>query len=326
MIKARVYRSSQREFECKVIATGEFVSATAMGKLLKGKDHQIVVGDFVTLEETNDDPKYKIIEIDKRYGEVFRVIVREASKKVTASNIDLLIITTSVSEPVYKRGIIDRFLVRAYQWNIKPTIVFNKMDEYDPESFDIKFERDRLSVLGIECFEMSALDDTYKKKYLELGKDELMTVLRGKTALFLGQSGVGKSQIITSLSNKKFELKTGGVGKWGKGTHTTSWSEIIDLDNFLVVDSPGVRSLSLEDLPSEDFISYFPDLVDMSVQCKFQNCTHMENAKGCAFRDKLDPDNYDDALVLSRLDSFIRIFDELSQIPEWANRITGKRS
>jgi len=326
MIKARVYRSSQREFECKVIDTGEMVSATAMGKLLKGKDHQIVVGDFVTLEEANEESKYTITEIDKRYGEVFRVIVREASKKVTASNIDLLIITTSVSEPVYKRGIIDRFLVRAFQWNIKPLIVFNKMDEYDPQAFDIKFEQDRLNVLGIKSYEMSAIDDTYEKQYLGLGKKELISELEGKTALFLGQSGVGKSQIITSLSNKKFELKTGGVGRWGKGTHTTSWSEIIDLEKFLVVDSPGVRSLSLEDLPCEDFISYFPDLVDMSVQCKFQNCTHMENAKGCAFRDNLDPEKYIDALALSRLDSFIRIYDELSQTPEWANRITGKRN
>ena len=195
MIKARVYRSSQREFECKVIDTGEMVSATAMGKLLKGKDHQIVVGDFVTLEETNEESKYTITEIDKRYGEVFRVIVREASKKVTASNIDLLIITTSVSEPVYKRGIIDRFLVRAFQWNIKPLIVFNKMDEYDPQTFDIKFEQDRLNILGIKSYEMSAIDESYEKKYLGLGSRNWSVSLRERRHFFLGNQELAKARL-----------------------------------------------------------------------------------------------------------------------------------
>ena len=323
-MRARVYRSSKREFDCKIDGSGEFVVATALGNLLKGRDNQIVVGDYVELENIGEEPGHKIVSVNKRHGEVFRIIVREAKKKVTAANIDLLVVMTSVSSPVYKRGIIDRFLVRAYQWNIKPIVVFNKMDEYDSSTFDICFETDRLMSQNIDCYEISAIDKGYTKKSLNFGYSELVEELRGKTALFLGQSGVGKSELISTLSGREVELRTNEVGKKGKGTHTTSWSEIIDLGDFVLVDSPGIRSLSLEDIPSEDFISYFPDLVDTAIQCKFVDCNHGENAKGCAFR-TLDFKKYQNQLVLSRLESFIRIYDELCAIPHWANRITGKR-
>ena len=81
MIRARVYKSSKREFECKVLDTEEFVSATALGNLLK-RNETIVVGDFVSLEKTSDGNGYEIHQVDKRKNEIFRIVVREQKKKV----------------------------------------------------------------------------------------------------------------------------------------------------------------------------------------------------------------------------------------------------
>ncbi|MGZ3809588.1 MAG: GTPase RsgA, partial [Bacteriovorax sp.] len=134
MLKARVFKSAKREFDCKIEGTGEMVVATALGNLLKGDENTIVVGDYVMIENN------VITEVLPRTNEIYRLIIREQKKKVTASNCDLMVIVSSVSRPEYKRGIVDRFLVRAHQWGIRPLIVFNKMDEYNEDELDIMFE------------------------------------------------------------------------------------------------------------------------------------------------------------------------------------------
>ena len=315
MIKAQVIRSSQREFDCRLTATGEIVSGKALGNLLKNNE-SIVVGDRVLLEKVGNE--FEIHKVEKRKNEIFRIIVREQKKKVTAANCDLLVIVASVSRPAYKRGIIERFLVRAYQWGITPIIVFNKMDEYDPSKFDLKFERDLFQRLGIECFETSAVEENYKNFIFDKCPKELKETLKNKLALFLGQSGVGKSKTISLIGN--VNLKTREVGKEGKGKHSTTWSEIIDCGLFSLIDSPGIRSFSLDDIFPEDLMSFFPDISGIAVKCKFPNCAHEENSKVCEFR-RLDPTKYENQLILSRLDSYLKIKEEISETPHWQKKI-----
>lgn len=328
LIKARVYRSAKREFDCKIIESNEMVSALAYGNLLK-KRESIVIGDFVYLKgpssKSNESSsnQYNIVKVKKRKNEIFRMIVRERKKKVTAANCDLLAILTSVSKPEFKRGFLDRFLVRAFQWEIRPIVIFNKMDQYDPNGeWDIPFERDRLLDLGIKCFDISALNPTHKNSYLDLGFSDLQAELKNQTAIFVGQSGVGKSELISSLTGGKIDLKTQNVGKVGKGSHTTTWSEIIDCDSFTMIDSPGIRSFSLDDILEDQLVEYFPDIHQISTKCKFKNCTHAENAKGCAFRDPkvYEKNSYKTKLVLSRLESYLRMYDEVSEMAHWEKK------
>ena len=318
MIKARVYYSSKREFSCKLESTGEMVLATALGKLLK-KDETIVVGDFVLLEQKGEK-EYEIHEVIERQNELYRVIVRERKKKVTAANCDYLVIVNSTSKPRYKRGILDRFLVRAFQWGVTPLIVFNKMDEYNPKDLDILFEKDRLKDLNVECFEVSAKFPEYENRFLDLGLDALQKRLSGSTSIFVGQSGVGKSRSINTFSGGKVELKTKSVGKKGKGSHTTTWSEIIDCHSFSLIDSPGIRSFSMEDLKEENLIDFFPDLHPYIVQCKFNDCKHEEKSKGCFFN-SLNLEEYKDKLIISRLESYKKIKDEISKVPFWEKKM-----
>ncbi|ATH06986.1 ribosome small subunit-dependent GTPase [Halobacteriovorax marinus] len=317
-MRARIYKSDKRQFECKLEESGEVVKANALGNLLK-KGETLVVGDWVQLEKIEETDEFQITSLEERESEIFRIIVREQRKKVTAANCDLLIILTSVSKPKYKRGFIDRFLARASQWGIRPIVVFNKMDEFK-EEFDIKFEEERLKSLGAKCFEISALQPDYQPRYLERGYSELKEEISNRTSIFLGQSGVGKSATINTLSEGKYQLKTNTIARVGKGSHTTTWSEIIDLDGFCTIDSPGIRSFSLEDVDPEELLSLFPDLEEIASHCKFSNCEHLENSKGCVFWSKYTPDSPEGELVHSRLDSFQRIYEEVSALEFWQKK------
>jgi ribosome biogenesis GTPase / thiamine phosphate phosphatase len=315
-MRARIIRSSQRNFDCR-LSTGEVVVATAKGNLLKN-DESLVVGDFVTLTL---EQNYIITEREDRSSEIFRVLIREARRKVTAANCDVLFIVTSVSKPAFKRGIIDRFLVRAHQWGIPAHIIFNKMDEHDPETVDLNFEADRLSSLGVRCFELSALEPAYAPRFLADGPNELRSILKGKTAILLGQSGVGKSSTINFLSTKgEVNLKTQAVGRAGKGSHTTTWSEVIDMGEFDLIDSPGIRSLSLDDINPTELLSYFPDLEQIATTCKFSNCAHEPSSQGCGFNE-LGGSRREQELVMSRLESYHRILEEASSTPQWAKKV-----
>ena len=91
---------------------------------------------------------------------------------------------------------------------------------------------------NVKSFEVSAKDGSdYSLQCLDNGIEELRAELSGKTAIFLGQSGVGKSSLINRLSGGEFELKTKEIGRAGKGTHTTTWSEILEFEDFTLIDS-----------------------------------------------------------------------------------------
>lgn len=321
MIKARVYRSAKREFLVKCLDSGKFLNSFAMGNLLKHEEN-IVVGDYVQLEDTIGSQGTHIVSVEPRKNEIYRMIIREGKKKVIAANCDLLVILNSCSKPEFKRGIVDRYLARAHQWGIKTLVVFNKMDEFDTELFPegLKFESDRLQSLGVETFEISAKNPQYERQFLSQGLNELKEILKGRTAIFVGQSGVGKSKTISALCGGEIELKTTAVSRVGKGSHTTTWAEIVDWGEFTLIDSPGVRSFSLEDIPQDQLLSFFPDIEQLATQCKFNNCKHEENSKGCAFWADRDLEAYETRLIHSRLESFKRIDEEVRAIPQWQKK------
>lgn len=301
--KAYIIRSSKRSFVCLDQERNMLFQASSLGNLLKFGE--IVVGDQVLVKKENND--WTIIELLPRKNEIFRYIQRNQKRKIMASNCDALIILISASKPIYKKGLIDRFLIRSYQWDITPYIVFNKMDEYDPTDFDIKKACQRIEHLCPNIYEISAKDPSYTNKYGLQSFNQLKNDLENKTCLFLGASGVGKSKTISTLTQGNIILKDQNLGKAGKGQHTTSWSEIVYYKNYRFIDSPGIRSFSLDDIQQKDLINFFPDVQKISLQCQFTNCQHNESIKGCAFT-QLSENN----IIKDRLESFKNIFKELS--------------
>jgi ribosome biogenesis GTPase / thiamine phosphate phosphatase len=315
-IKARIFRSSKRQFDCQRSDTKELVSATALAALLK-EDH-MVAGDWVMLNPPEQEGQdWVITEVLPRQNAIFRNLPREQRKKVIASNVDVMLVVVSAGKPAYKRGLVDRYLARSSYWEVPAYVVFNKMDLHDPNDFDLAFEAERLKWLEAECFEVSAEDKDYRPRYLLAGMSELVQQLRGKTAVLVGHSGVGKSRLITAMTGEEIQLLSGELGKVGKGAHTTTWAELVDAKEFMLIDSPGVRSMSLSDLTKEELLHGFTDIHEFSVKCQFSsNCTHNDNSKGCFFQ-QLDPNKREDQLILSRLDSYKRILSEVAVIPDW---------
>jgi len=319
MIRARIFRSSKRHFDCQRDDNGEIVMATALAALLK-EDH-MVVGDWVELSPPpQGGEEWKIEKVLERKNSIFRNIPREQKKKVIAANVDVMVIVVSAGKPDYKRGLVDRYLARSDYWNVPAYVVFNKMDLYQSNDFDIIFESDRLKWLQAECFEVSAGIPEYSPKFLFNGMKELMMKLKDKTAILLGHSGVGKSHLITSLTEGKIKLLSGELGSIGKGVHTTTWAELIDAKDFKLIDSPGIRSMSLTDLTKEELLYCFSDINEWSTKCKYSsNCSHEENAKGCFFQ-SLNKETRENQLILSRLESYKRILDEVANIPDWSKK------
>ncbi len=315
-ISARIFRSSKRHFDCQREDTKTIVPAMALASILK-EDH-VVVGDWVELSEPGlGSEEWKIESVRPRRNSIFRNLPREQKKKVIAANVDVILVVVSAEKPAYKRGLVDRYLVRSEYWDVPAYVIFNKMDIYDESVFDISLEAERLKWLNAEFFEVSAEQKDYQPRFLDKGMSELREMLRGKTAVTLGHSGVGKSHLITTLSDGKATLLTGELGRANKGSHTTTWAELIDAEFFTLIDSPGVRSMSLSDLTREELLHSFTDINEWASKCQFSsNCKHEENSKGCFFQ-KLDETRREDLLILTRLDSFKRILSEVELIPDW---------
>ncbi|MBD65835.1 MAG: ribosome small subunit-dependent GTPase A [Halobacteriovoraceae bacterium] len=308
--QAKIIRSAKREFDCLLLHSHETVKATSLREILKNE--HLVVGDHVMIRQQEADERYEIVELCERKNEIFRKIIRTNKKKVIASNVDLIMIVSSVSNPKYKPFLIDRYLARACEWEIPAIVIFNKMDEFE-DQFDLELEKKKLELIGVNFFEVSNNEDSPYYQNLEV----LKKLLKDLTTICLGQSGVGKSKIISSLSEGKIELVSARLAKGvDKGAHTTTWAEIVDLDDFYIIDSPGIRSLAVSDLPLEELSGYFAELHPYFQACKFKDCKHQESSKGCAFH-ALDPNDEGDKIILSRLASYRKMRDEISEIPEW---------
>ncbi len=313
-ILAHIYEAHKKEFLCKIYSENKTVSACAKRTVLKS--NQLVAGDKVLLEKNGNE--YQIVDLIDRTNEIFRMNIRERKKRVTAANCDLVIIATSVSRPPYKRGVIDRFATRSFQWDVPAVVIFNKMDEFQ-DDFDIDFEMRRFENLGIECFEVSAKYPENPTRFGRGSFKDLQKKLVNTQTIILGQSGVGKSKLITSLSDMEVILVSNEIGRSGKGSHTTTWSEMIDCGTFRIIDSPGIRSFSLDDISPEELINFFPDLLTISLTCQFNNCQHDSSTKGCAFYGgDTDPQTAD--IIKSRLSSYKKIMEEISGTPAWQKK------
>ena len=273
-----------------------------------------MVGDRVEIVMAQEGT-WHIENVAPRNSIIFRNLPRTHEQKVIAANVDAVLIIVSAGLPTYKRGLVDRYLVRAQQWGLPALVVFNKMDLYEKD-FDMDFEVARLEKIGVICFEVCAQEPNRIPQYMSNGMNELHAKLKGNTAILLGQSGVGKSRLIKELSGGAADLLSNELGKVGKGQHTTTWAELVDCRDFTLVDSPGVRSMSLSDLTEEELLTCFPDVAEHATKCKFSNCTHAEGVKGCWFN-ALKAEDQSSRLVLSRLDSFKRILAEVKDIPDW---------
>lgn len=253
----------------------------------------VVAGDHVMLLPTGTNEGV-IERVEPR-----RTVLSRGSGRfehIIAANVEQLAIVTSAASPPLKPGLIDRFLVSAARGGVRPIICINKADLAGHEQ--LKPVHDLYSGLGYDVIETVAVKD--------VGIADLSARLTGRQTVFAGQSGVGKSSLLNAIQ-PGLGLRTGGVSAdSGKGRHTTRLTEMIRLtEGGWVIDTPGVRQMSLWDVSPEEIEAYFVEFPPFVADCHFPDCTHTHETgcrvKAAVAEGKISPLRYE---------SYLRMFHD----------------
>ncbi|QEY25418.1 ribosome small subunit-dependent GTPase A [Neisseria zalophi] len=191
--------------------------------------------------------------------------------KLIAANVDKLFIVTAAS-PAPNEMLLQRALLAAEAAGIEAVIVLNKADLPESQSWYEKFRF--YESLGYPVVQTRALESA----------DVLRPLMQGRTNIFLGQSGMGKS----TLTNALLGSDTARVGEIStaldSGKHTTTHARLYDVNaETKLIDSPGLQEFGLHHLEVSILLQYFPDMRHLIGQCRFHNCTHRAEP-GCAVK------------------------------------------
>ncbi|OMP75046.1 MULTISPECIES: ribosome small subunit-dependent GTPase A [unclassified Chitinophaga] len=310
-MQALIYRSTGSWYTVKTITTGETFQARIKGVLKLDGDitstNPIAVGDIVDIVPEEGDANAKNAMITG-IGDRRNYIVRSSphkkgnAKHIVAANLDQAMLICTVKEPRTSNGFMDRFLVTAAAYHIPVVLVFNKRDIYKEKEID-------------RFAELAALyeDIGYTVKLVSAatggGIDELETMMKDKTTLMSGHSGVGKSSLINRLL-PGLDLRTKAVSGWsGKGLHTTTYAEMYDLpQGGRLIDTPGVREFGIVDIAKPELSHYFLEMQPYLTQCQFNNCLHI-NEPGCAVKAAVEEGEID----MERYVSYATILESIQE-------------
>ena len=248
----------------------------------------VAVGDEVEIVPEQDaDRTAMITEILPRRNYITRQAPsHRMHHHIVAANLDQSIMFATLKEPRTSQGFIDRFLVTCEAYHVPAIIIFNKLDIYRKKEMDrLEMLTDVYTKIGYRVIGISVLENT--------GLEELKDLLKDKTTLMSGHSGVGKSSFINHLF-PAFDLKTQDVSGWsGKGMHTTTFAEMFDLPGGgRVIDTPGMREFGIVEISRQELSHYFPEMRALLGDCQFNNCLHI-NEPGCAIKKAVEDGRID---------------------------------
>lgn len=264
-------------------STGSFYKVLADDKILELKlggrlrleelkhTNPISVGDEVEISEEG-----LIVDIQPRKNYLIRKSTNLSKQThIVASNIDQIWIVATIKSPRTSTGFINRVLITAQAYEIPAGIFFNKKDLLKNVDWeDAEYMASVFTSLGYPTYIIS----TFDKKDIAFIQEQLVN----KTSLFTGHSGVGKSSLLNAL-DANLHVRTGEISKkFKKGTHTTTFAEMHRLSfGGYVIDTPGIKEFGLVNMERSEISTYFPEMLKIKSQCKFNNCLHI-NEPGCA--------------------------------------------
>jgi ribosome biogenesis GTPase len=272
-----VLGQDQKKYQCRT-----------RGKLrLDGikETNPIAVGDKVEfLEEglPDKDGIGSIEEILPRENQILRQSVKKTGhSQVLAANVDQVLLIATLKQPRTSHGFIDRFLVSAESFRIPQALFFNKSDLLnDKELIELETLKKSYNSIGVNTWSGSAIQDE---------PSLLSNVLKNKVTLVAGHSGVGKSTLLNRISPDINQTTSRISGFSDKGTHTTTFAEMFQLDAAtFVIDTPGIKEWGLVDMNQQEISDYFPEMRDVRLSCKFgARCIHINEPK-CSILDAVN--------------------------------------
>lgn len=251
-----------------------------------------------------DNVEIEILDAEKNLGNIEDILPRfNWLNRPAVANVDQTVIIFAVSAPAPNFNLLDRFLINMEQHEVPTIICFNKIDlEGFRQSEDIcrSYTKSGYEVLFISA------ESGY-------GINTLEAVIKGKTTVFAGPSGVGKSSTLNSLFPDA-NVQTGGLSeKIQRGKHTTRHSDLMFVDDdTYIMDTPGFSSLYTEGIEAEDLKLYFPEIAAYTGTCKFNMCNHISEP-GCLVKEAVG----DGRISKMRYDDYVMIYNELKEKRKW---------
>ncbi len=299
-----IVKSTGSSFWVKT-AESEFVECRIKGNFrIKGikSTNPVAVGDRVRFEVMADGIGW-ITEIEERKNYIVRRPANLSKQlHIIAANLDQLLLTITINHPETSTVFIDRVLATSEAYQVPTVLVINKIDLYnDDEKGYMEALRYLYDTVGYKSICVSAQTGE--------GIEQLREIMRGKTSLLSGNSGVGKSSLINALS----AMQVARIGQisdaHNKGMHTTTFSEMyeIERDSYLI-DTPGIKGFGTIDFQKEEVDHYFPEIFKFSAECKYGNCLHIKEP-GCAVRSALE-EHY---ISETRYNSYLSILEDCDE-------------
>ena len=226
-----------------------------------------------------DNVEIEVLDEQEKEGSVTAILPRKNSLiRPAVANVDQAFVIFAMENPKPNFMLLDRFLIMMEKENVPAVICFNKKDLATEEELEFLYETYK------SCGYQVILSSTFNGEGLE----EIREILKGKTTVVAGPSGVGKSSITNALQ-ENVQMETGEISKKLKrGKHTTRHSQVIPVgkDTYLM-DTPGFSSLYLTDIEEQELKDYFPEFREYEDQCRFQGCRHIHEP-GCAVKEALN--------------------------------------
>ena len=296
-----VIRNTGSFYQVKT-SDGEIVNCRIKGKFrIQGikSTNPVAVGDYVTFSVTPEGEGL-ISEIAERKNYVVRRPANLSKQRhIIAANVDQALLIVTVNYPETSTTFIDRFLATCEAYRVPAKIIINKKDLYSEEELEYMSNLMFLyEQIGYQCFAVSALTGD--------GVDNVRELLTGRVSLLSGNSGVGKSSLINAVC-PDFKAKTGEISEiHNKGMHTTTFSEMFELDEgTYLIDTPGIKGFGTIDFEKEEVGHFFPEIFNISKDCRFGNCTHVHEP-GCAVIKAVE-ESY---ISQSRYNSYLSVMED----------------
>lgn len=247
-----------------------------------------------------DNVEIEIVDDEKLLGNIVEIFPRSNSLiRPAASNIDQALVIFAVMKPDPNYNLLDRFLISMRRQNIPTVICFNKKDLASPEEQQELYEAYRYS--GCEVMFVSGSRQE--------GIDRIREVLKGKTTVVAGPSGVGKSTIVNALTPEA-HMETGEIShKIERGKHTTRHAELFAVEEgTYIMDTPGFTSLNVAEMEKEELQSFYPEFEPYEPYCRFGGCVHI-NEPVCGVKDALSKGR----ISRIRYDNYCQLYEELKE-------------